>query len=133
MGVRRITDLEGGHRASRVSDLESVGLRAAGTPRFQINKVLLRGKSRLLLVFMALFQCLWVWKGTTGGSERDCRLGRGPYCVKCCWRFGVSRSGCWNAKISDEQSVTAGEVEASVGVHGAIPMPMGMERNIRCE
>ena len=45
----------------------------------------------------------------------------------------VNRSGCLNAKISHEQSVAAGEVEASVGVHGAVPMPMGMERNIRCE
>ena len=66
-------DLEGGHIASNVvGDLESVG-RAAGTPRFQTNKVLLWWKLRLLLVFMALFQCLWVWKGTTGGSETDYR------------------------------------------------------------
>ena len=66
MGVRRITDLEGGHGASKVSDLESVGL---------------------LL----------------------------------------------ESPDSDEQSVAVVEVEASVGVHGAIPMPMGMERNNRWE
>ena len=67
MGVRRITDLEGGHGASKVSDLESVGLLLLESPD------------------------------------------------------------------SDEQSVAVVEVEASVGVHGAIPMPMGMERNIRWE
>ena len=41
--------------------------------------------------------------------------------------------GCWSAQISDEQWGTAIEVEVAIGVHGVSPLPMGIEREDRCE
>ena len=43
------------------------------------------------------------------------------------------QSGCSNAQISAERWGTAVEVEVAIGVHGVFPLPMGMERDDRCE
>ena len=66
-------------------------------------------------------------------SERVYRLGRGPWHHKCVG-FGASYiAGCEIAQILAERwgAVTADEV--AVGVHGVLPLPMGIEREDFCE
>ena len=45
----------------------------------------------------------------------------------------LSVPGCWSAQISHEQRGTAMEVEVAIGVHGVFPLPLGIEREDRCE
>ena len=44
-----------------------------------------------------------------------------------------SAPGCEIAQISDERWGAAAEDEVATGVHGAIPLPMGIEREDTCE
>ena len=39
----------------------------------------------------------------------------------------------WSAQISAEQWVALKGDEVATGVHGVFPLPMGMEREDRCE
>ena len=55
--------------------------------------------------------------GTTNASDFECA--RVP--------------GCWIAQISTEQWGAAMGDEVATGVHGVFPLPMGMEREDRCE
>ena len=73
-------------------------------------------------------------------SERFYRLGRGPWHHKSIG-FGVSQAhwiwsepGCWIVQISNERRGAAATDEVDVRVlHGVFPLPMGMEREDRCE
>ena len=65
-------------------------------------------------------------------SERVYRLGKGP------WQhnrveFGVSQPGCKIARISDKRRGAAPGDEVAIHVHGVLPLPMGIEREDRCE
>ena len=48
-------------------------------------------------------------------------------------RRGQSRPGCQIAQISAERWGAATGDEVAVRVHGVFPLPMGMEREDRCE
>ena len=65
-------------------------------------------------------------------SERVYRLGRGPWHHKCVG-LGASQAACEIAQILAERwgAVTGDEVAARV--HVAFPLPMGIEREDRCE
>ena len=41
--------------------------------------------------------------------------------------------GCLNTQISAERWGTAMEVEVAIVVHGVFPLPLGIEREDRCE
>ena len=60
---------------------------------------------------------LWAWKGSK--ASEMCLI--------------LSEPGCWIAQISDEQWSAAGGDEVAARVHGVFPLPMGMEREDRCE
>ena len=45
----------------------------------------------------------------------------------------LSEPGCWIAQISAEQWGVAMDDEELTGVRGGFPLPMGMEREDRCE
>ena len=40
--------------------------------------------------------------------------------------------GCWIAQISDEQLDAATEVEEAIHVGSISPLPLGIEREVRC-
>ena len=84
------------------------------------------------MFFMVCFHCQWVWKGRTDASERVYILGRGPWHHESVG-FGVSQAAGWIVQISEEQLGAAATDEVAVHVHGVFPLPMGMEREERCE
>ena len=66
-------------------------------------------------------------------SERGYRLGWGPWHHKGVG-FGVSQAAGWIAQISAvERWGAARGDEVVVCVDGVFPLPMGMEREDRCE
>ena len=65
-------------------------------------------------------------------SERVYSLGRGPRQCKHVG-FGVSQAAERIAQISAKRWGAAAEDEVTEHVHGAFPLPMGMESEDRCE
>ena len=51
--------------------------------------------------------------------------------IQRCWIW--SEPGCWIAQISAKRWGAAAEDEVALRVHGVFPLPMGMEREDRCE
>ena len=83
-------------------------------------------------MFTVRFHCLWVWKGRTDASEWVYSLGRGPRKCKGVG-FGVSQSACWIALISAERWGAPAGDEVAEHVYSVFPLPMGTEREDRCE
>ena len=48
-------------------------------------------------------------------------------------RWIWSEPGCWIVQISNERRGAAAEDEVDVRVHGVFLLPLGMEREGRCE
>ena len=71
------------------------------------------------------FIVIYVWKPDTYVWR--------PYIYVWTRHIGVSEACCENAQISAERRGTAMEVEVAIGVHGVFPLPMGIEREDRCE
>ena len=66
-------------------------------------------------------------------SERVYRLGRCPWPKKGVGVGSWSEPGSWIAKFSAEQWGAATVDEVANGDHGVCALPMGMEREDRCE
>jgi len=86
-------------------------------------------------VFTLVFHCMWVLKGRKDASEQVYRLGRGGsvHGIRNALDLEWARSGSWIAQISDEWWGAAAGDEVAARVHGVFPLPMGIEREDRCE
>ena len=66
-------------------------------------------------------------------SEQVYRLGRGPRHHKPVGIEVSQAASRGNGQISAERRGAAMEVEVAIGVHGVFPLPLGIEREDRCE